>query len=78
MNFHLISLIKFAISNLSESKKFISTIRSERIFLSLTRVLRGDNLEESDEAGVVASLTPLSLVLLVTLWRWRRCIFGAV
>ena len=59
MNFHPISLIKFAISNLFESKKFISIIRTDRIFLSLTGVLEGGDLEGGDEAD--ALLAPLLL-----------------
>ena len=79
MNFYPISLIKFAISNSSESKKFISTIRPERIFLSLTRVLEGGDLEGSDEADASLALLPfLFSSLLVTLWHWERRIFGAI
>ena len=69
-----IALIKFAISNPSESKKFISTIRAEkfisiiwaeRIFLSLTRVFGGGDLEGGDEAGASLALLLLLLSLLV-------------
>ena len=62
MNFYPIPLIKFAISNPSEFKKFISTIRPKKIFLSLTRVLGRGDLEGGDEAG--ASLASLILLFL--------------
>ena len=67
------ALIKFAISNPSESKKFISTIWLERIFLSLTGVLIGDNLEgggvlgggdlEGEGDGALLASLPLLLLL---------------
>ena len=67
------ALIKFVISNLSESKRFISTIRLERIFLSLTEVLGGGDLEggvlggsDLEERGDGASLASLLLLLLLS------------
>ena len=68
IDFYPMALIKFAILNLFESKKFISTIWLERIFLSLTGVLVGGDLEGGGVfgGGDGASLASLPLLLLLS------------
>ena len=73
INVHPMALIKFVISNPFESKKFISIIRLERIFLSLTGVLEGGDLKggvlrggDLEGGGDGASLASLLLLLLLS------------